>query len=405
MRLCGRRRVTGVNALRASFRTNPLIFDTLLAFSLMALGLVTLLAGARDVGSYDPLSVALFLLQPLPLVLRRVFPIAVLVVTLAMTLVHAFFAVEDLSSGLPVLIALFTVSESHPRRISAPIALAVAASFFTLIAVRGGIPIALGSVVQTELAVLAAWTLGTWARERQAHLDIVEERARLADETREADARRAVAEERDRIAREMHDVVTHHVSVIVIQAGAAERALDRRPEDARQAISAIAATGRQALADMRTMLGILGPGDQVGSGADEAPEPMPGLDRLGELIESVRAAGLPVELAISGERRPLDPGIELSAYRIIQEALTNTLKHANGARSRVSVRYGPSDLELSVADEGGTGSRDLAAEGGGRGLIGMRERVAMFGGEFEAGPMPTGFRVLARLPVAAASAP
>ena len=397
--LAGRRRVSVVDAFRAAFRTNPLIFDALLAVSLMALGVVTLVAGARDVGSYDPLSVGLLLLQPLPLVVRRVVPITVLAVTLAMTLAHAFLALEDLSSGLPVLISVFTVAESYPRRRSGPAALTVGVAFFALIAIRGGIPVALGSVIQTELAVLAAWTLGTWARERQAYIGTVEERAALAERTREAEAQRAVAEERERIAREMHDVVTHHVSVIVIQAGAAERALERRPEDARGAVAAIAKTGRQALADMRTMLGILGPVRGRASDGSDAPEPMPGLDRLGELIESVRAAGLPVELSVSGERRQLHPGVELSAYRIIQEALTNTLKHAHGGRSHVTVRYGPADLELRVDDEGGSGSRDIAAAGHGRGLIGMRERVAMFGGDFEAGPSPTGFRVAARLPL------
>lgn len=388
-----------MNAFRARFRTNPLIFDSLLAAALIALGLITLAAGARDIGSYDPLSVALLLLTPVPLVVRRIFPMAVLLITLGMTLAHALLAVEDLSSGLPVLISVFTVGESYPRRQSVPLALLTGIAFFSLYLVRGVIPVALGSVIQTELAVLAAWTLGTWARERQAYIGIVEERAALAERTREEEADRAVRDERERIAREMHDIVTHHVSVIAIQASAAERALARRPEEARAAVAAIASTARQALADMRTMLGVLGPATAAGDG--DAPEPMPGLDRLGALIESVRAAGLSVELAVSGERRRLDPGVELSAYRIIQEALTNTLKHASGARSLVAVRYGPSDLELTVEDEGGAGARDLAESGQGRGLIGMRERVAMFGGEFDAGPSATGFRVRARLPLAA----
>jgi signal transduction histidine kinase len=283
-----------------------------------------------------------------------------------------------------------------------PLAILTGVAIFALYLVRGVIPVALGSVIQTELAVLAAWTLGTWARERQAYIGVVEERATLAEQSREEEARRAVRDERERIAREMHDIVTHHVSVIAIQAGAAERALERRPEDARQAVTAIGTTARQALGDMRTMLGVLGPSPAVADG-EAAPEPMPGLDRLGELLESVRAAGLPVELSVRGERRRLDPGVELSAYRIIQEALTNTLKHAHGARSTVAVEYGPTDLELRVEDAGGSGAGDLADAGQGRGLIGMRERAAMFGGELEAGPSPTGFRVRARLPLAPAA--
>ena len=390
-----------VNAFRAAFRTNPLIFDALLAAALTGLAVLTLVAGARDVGSYHPGSIALLLLQSIPLVLRRVYPIAIYAVILAATMAHALLALDNLSSGLPLLITIFTVAEARDRRTSAIAAIVAAALFFALIAWRGGLPAATGSLVQTQLAVLAAWTLGTWARERQAYIGTVEERARHAEQTRDAEARRAVVEERERIAREMHDVVTHHVSVMVIQAGAAERALDRRPEDARQAIEAVGSTGRQALADMRTMLGILGPPRDSEALAGDALEPMPGLDRLGELIESVRAAGLPVELSVSGERRRLHPGVELSAYRIIQEALTNTLKHADGARSSVSVAFGPTDLALTVTDEGGHRARDLASAGHGRGLIGMRERLAMFGGEFEAGPSSTGFRVTARLPLAA----
>lgn len=382
-------------------RLSPLAFDFLLAAGLTLLAVVTLLAGARDVGSYEPLSIALLLLQSIPLVLRRVFPIAIFLIVLTMTMSHALFAPDTLSSGLPLLIALFTVSELRARQIAIAAAMVTAISFFGLIAWRGGIPRSTGSLVQTELAVLAAWTLGTWARERRAYIGTVEERATLAEQSREAAAERAVMHERERIAREMHDIVTHHVSVMVIQAGAAERALPRRPDDARQAVASIASTGRQALTELRTMFGVLGSSNDPGAEATDAPEPMPSMDRLGELIESVRAAGLPVELSITGERGTVDPGVELSAYRIIQEALTNTLKHARGARSQVTVRYGEADLTVTVADEGGRGNRSIAGDGHGRGLVGMRERVAMFGGDFEATPSPNGFRVVARLPTRA----
>ncbi len=202
-------------------------------------------------------------------------------------------------------------------------------------------------------------------------------------------------------------MVTHHVSVIVIQAGAGLRALDRRPDQARAALEAVDRTGREALTDMRRMLGIIGDptagaGGDVGGG-DLAPQP--GLDRLGELVEQVRSAGLAVELSVAGERRPLDAGVELSAYRIVQEALTNVLKHAHGARARVDLRYGARALEITVTDEGGSGRRDLGEPTHeGRGLIGMTERAALFGGTLEAGPTPTGFRVVARLPIDAAAA-
>jgi signal transduction histidine kinase len=398
--------------LRARLSANPMTVDVLIAVGLTVLSLVTIMGGARDLGSYDPLSLVLLVLQTLPLMFRRRFPFLVLLVTVGATLAHAALAREALNSTLGFLVAIYTVGERLDRRRSGVTALACALAIGTLITLRAPLPAALSGLVQTELAVLVSWVLGTWARDRQAHIGTVEERARRLEQEREERAERAVVEERERIARELHDVVTHHVSVIVIQAGAALRALERRPADARQAVEAIDATARQALADMRRMLGILGRASPAGAeaggtgGPDDALAPMPSLDRLGELLEKVRAAGMPVELSLSGERRSLDPGVELSAYRIIQEALTNALKHAPGARARVDVRYGPSALEVRVVDEGGAGSRGLSVPGeSGHGLIGMRERVAVFGGEFEAGPVARGFRVVARLPIGRAAAP
>lgn len=390
-----------VTALRARLATDPLVGDALLALALTALSIVMLLAGARDVGQYDAGSIALLLLQTVPLVARRAAPLPVLAVTGIATIVHAFSAVGSLNATYGSLIALFTVAERWDRRTSAAAAIALGSAFSIVIAIRGGLPGALGGLVQTALAVTVTWVLGTWARERHAYIGSVEERAARAERGREERARQAVTEERERIARELHDVVTHHVSVIVIQAGAARRALDRRPDDVREAIDAIDATGRQALADMRRMLGILGPSEAgAGTTPEDGLEPMPGLDRLGRLLESVRAAGLPVELSITGDARRLDPGIELSAYRIVQEALTNALRHAPGSRARVQVAYGPATLEVRVTDEGASGPPAIGRDGsGGRGLVGMRERVAIFGGTLEAGPVDGGFRIAARLPL------
>ena len=218
----------------------------------------------------------------------------------------------------------------------------------------------------------------------------------MLEREREEREARAVREERERIARELHDVVTHHVSVMVIQAGGATRVFDTRPAEARAALDAIAATGRQALTDMRRMLGILG--DQ------EASDPTPGLDRLDELLEQLRSAGLEVELVVEGEPRALDPGLSVSAYRIIQEALTNSLKHTGGGHARVVVRYASDALEIAVDDQRGPHAPSVVEPPHeGRGLIGMRERVALFEGDFEAGRIPGGFRVHARLPLATES--
>ena len=381
--------------LRA-YLANPLVADALLAAALTALSIAQLLAGAQDIGAYHPASIALLLLQTVPLVFRRAAPLAVLAVTATATILHVLLAEDALNATLGSLIALFTVAERSDRSISVAAGLALGTAMGATIAYLGGLPSALGSLVQTELAVVVAWALGTWSRQRRAYVGLVEAQAARAESDREERARRAVAEERERIARELHDVVTHHVSVIVIQAGVARRVLRRRPDDAADAIAAIDAAGRQALTDMRRMLGILGP---TSAQADPL-EPMPGLDRLGELIESVRAAGLPVELSVTGDRPALDPGVELSAYRIIQEALTNTLKHANGARAHVTVQFEPTAVDIGVTDQGGTGPHAIAgADIGGRGLVGMRERVAMFGGQFEAGRESNGFRVHARLPL------
>jgi signal transduction histidine kinase len=396
--------------LRRRLARNPLVVDTLIAAALTALSLFTILGGALDFSQTDALGLTLALLQTVPLALRRVFPVAVFAVTISALGAHAMLATGSFNSSLGSLVALFTVAERCSRRVGIAAA-AVAASVITFVIVyRVGVPAGLSGLVQSLLTVFVVWLVGTWAQERRRYIGTVEERAARAESEREARAARAVADERARIARELHDVVTHHVSVIVIQAGAALRALDRRPEDARTALEAIDGSGRTALADMRRMLGILAPGQAGdGSGGEAVPAPMPGLDRLGELLEQVRATGLRTELSVVGTPRTLDAGVELSAYRIVQEALTNTLKHAPDARAAVTIRYEPDALEVEVVDDGGSGrapDRALAHPGdAGHGLIGMRERVAVFGGTLAAGPHGAGFRVAARLPLDAAPTP
>jgi signal transduction histidine kinase len=385
---------------RARLALNPLLVDTAIALGLSALSLLTVIAGSSDIGRADPLSVILLLLETLPLIVRRRWPIPVLAITLGATILHASLVEGDVvNESLGALVALFTVAERYDRRVSVMAVLATGAAFAAVIVVRAGTQVAVAGFFQTMLSVGIVWALGDWARTRRRYGSAIEENARLQEADREERAKRAVQDERERIARELHDIVTHHVSVIVIQAGAGLTALDRRPEEARTALEAIDRTSREALTDMRRMLGILGEAQPDG---DPSRAPAPGLGRLGELIEEVRVAGLPVELSIEGARRQLDAGVELSAYRIVQEALTNALKHARGARARVRLGYETRALEIEVIDQGGSGQRDLGEGGvGGRGLIGMRERVAMFGGEFEAGSLPGGFRVRARLPVEA----
>jgi signal transduction histidine kinase len=385
--------------LRPDVTVRGLLLDVAIAAGLTLVSLGAVLAGAPDLGPEGMANIALLMLQSVPLAARRLTPIPVFIVIFAAITIQLVILPPgaELRAGLGPLVATYTLGERLERRAALPLLVVSLAVVGALLLAHTGLPAGLQPFIQTELFFAAAWFIGDSVRIRRLYTRSLEQTAELLAREREDRARRAVAEERERIAREMHDAVTHHVSVIVIQAGGALRALDQRPADARTALQAIDHTGRQALTDMRRMLGILGEA--------ESQEPLPGLDRLGDLLEQVRSAGLAVELSIEGEPRPLDPGLELSGFRIIQEGLTNSLKHAGGGRARVTVRYAPAALEISVDDERGTAeSAAIEPEHDGRGLVGMRERVAMFRGTFDARPTPKGFRVSARLPLDEAAA-
>ncbi|MFC9429192.1 histidine kinase [Streptomyces sp. NPDC056987] len=260
------------------------------------------------------------------------------------------------------------------------------------------------AVVLTVPFVLA-WVLGDSMRTRSAYFAQLEERATRLEKEREAQAKVAVAAERARIARELHDVVAHNVSVMVVQADGAAYVLDAAPDQAKQALETISTTGRQALAEMRRLLGVLRTGDAKESGEYV---PQPDVGQIEDLIENVRAAGLAVDFKIEGTPRPLPSGVELTAYRIVQEALTNSRKHG-GPDVGASVRlvYFDDGLGLLVEDDGRGAAHELYEDGGadgrGHGMIGMRERVGMVGGTLDAGPRPGGgFRISALLPLKAA---
>jgi signal transduction histidine kinase len=237
------------------------------------------------------------------------------------------------------------------------------------------------------------WLVGRATASRTRLTAELHEAAVRADDEREAQASRAVAEERRRIAREMHDVVAHSVSMMVVQAGGARRILDRDPDRAVAAAELIEQTGREALAEMRRLLGVLHPGEH----AEYAPQPT--LHELDALVERTRVAGVPVTLAVQGERRELPAGLDLAAYRVVQEALTNVLKHGRGAPTEVHVHYRADAVEVRIADRG-EGALTARLDGSGHGLVGMRERVRMYGGELHAGRRRGGgFEVTARLPL------
>jgi signal transduction histidine kinase len=379
---------------RRAHTESPRPIDVAVALGLAALSLVAFVGGATTIGPRDGVTVVLLLLESLPLVLRRRYPLEVFLVIVAATIAHIAILPSDqeLQAGLGILVAMYTIGERLDRQASIPLAVLAGTVIAVLLIGRGGIPLGLQSLIQTELILGVAWLVGDTSRIRHLYTRALEERARLLDREREERTRRAVLEERERIARELHDVVAHHVSVMVIQAGGASSAIDRRPDQARTALTAIATAGRQALTDMRRLVTMPGTG--------EAAEPMPGLAQLDALVDEVRSAGLPVELTVQGEPRVLDPGLDLSAYRILQEGLTNSLKHAGAGKARATVRYATDALEITVEDERGSGNTPpLEPDHEGRGLLGMRERVAMFRGTLDAGPTPTGFRIFARLPV------
>jgi signal transduction histidine kinase len=238
------------------------------------------------------------------------------------------------------------------------------------------------------------WLVGYALRERTERTEAAEERALRAEREREVAARMAVAEERGRIARELHDVVAHAVSVIVLQVGAVRHRMPPEATEDREALRNVEEAGRTALAEMRRLLNAM---REDGERAELAPHP--GLDHLDRLVRDVGAAGLEVDLRVRGDPVPLGPGLDLSAYRIVQEGLTNSLKHSGADRAEVTVDYRPTELVLEVRDHGPGRTAAVDGEYGGHGLVGIRERVKIFGGELTAGPAPGGgFLVRARLP-------
>lgn len=337
-------------------------------------------------------NIALAAVIILPVLFRRRFPLEVLLIILAGSGIQYAYGGDAFQPWFAFVLALYAVAaHSGLRRATAGgIIVAVSVVAASIPKLLAGDPF--GEVVPPWFFVAGVWAFGRWMRSRRLQTRQLQDRAARLEKEREEKARAAVAEERARIARELHDVVAHGVSVMVVQAQAAQRLTESEHADLRlQALDSIETTGRQALVEMRRLLGVLRRTD-----ADLTLSPQPSLDDLEGLIGQVRDAGLPVELRIEGEARPLPPGVDLSAYRIVQEALTNVRKHAGPATARVTIRHRNGHVEVEVFDDGsGTGT----GAGSGQGLIGMRERIAVYGGEFESGRREDGYLVRARLPL------
>lgn len=348
----------------------------------------------------------LAVLTTVPLVWRRRAPFAVLLATgvAAWVLGAGWPELNALYTFIVVVVAVFSVGAyAEPRRAAVGCALVLLTFWAGALEDNARHPGRRGpsDVVFVTVVFGGAWLLGRALRGRGQRAAQLEQRAARLEADQQAEARAAVAAERARIARELHDVIAHSVSVMVIQAGAAEQLLEQTPERAREPLLAVQDTGRQTIVELRRLLGILRE-----DGQELSLAPQPGLAGLELLLEETRQAGLPVQLRIEGQPWPLAPGADLAAYRIIQEALTNTLRHAGPAQAEVIVRYQNHAVELEILDDGqGPGPRDGADEKGGHGLVGMRERIALYGGTLHAGPRTsttgtacTGYAVRARLP-------
>ncbi len=351
----------------------------------IALAVVVALLAAAEVAGADP-SVGGFVFGAalaLPLAWRRTVPVGAAAAILTIVAIDGLAGGDGLDflfSTVVILLALYSVGAHADLQQG----LAVLGGYLAVawVSVYAEADSGVSDYAFAAVVVCAPWAVGRIAGARLA--------AAVAERDR---AERAVGEERARIARELHDVVAHAVGVIVVQAGAAEQILDSDPPAAREALAHIRRTGKDALVDLRSMLGLLRADD-----AATDVEPQPGLDDLDPLVERLRQAGLPVELTIEGDRRPVPAGVALTAYRVAQEALTNVLKHTAGASARVTVVYGSDTLEVSVTNDGRSTTNGA---GVGLGLIGMRERVSLYGGELEAAPQEGGgFLVHVRLPYA-----
>jgi len=382
-------------------KEHPFLADSLLAGLLLVVVMLSIFGGdtsAQGVTYRDAnaLAVILGVLSAVPVAWRRVKPLPALVVVGIAAVAYEAIGFPESATSVGVMICLYSVAAHCDRRRS--IIGAVYTAFGTLavfLTARWGVNA--GNIVSNVVIFATAWILGDNLRNRRAYLAGLEDRAARLEREQAEQARRAVADERTRIARELHDVVAHNVSVMVVQAGAARRTIERDPDKARVALTSVEETGRQALDEMRRLLGVLRTEDD----ATEQRAPQPSVNDLDSLVAHVRDAGLPVELVVEGEPRPLMSGVDMSAYRIVQEALTNSLKHAGPARAHVMLRYGDHDLCLEVVDDGrGLAADAPASNGGGHGLVGMRERVALFGGELKAGPRKGGgYAVSARIPL------
>jgi signal transduction histidine kinase len=381
-------------------KAHPMVGDTLLAALIAAFDVLIFVARSASVSSGGDAPEPWYVTLPLivgvvtPIVFRRKYPITAAYLVLGVGLVHSLLEI-GIASMITSCVALYTLVAYVGRR--AALLYVAVNEIITLVQTPWQFPNQwVVTMIVVNLAMAFSWALGEFNGARRAYHAEVEQRLRLLETERDQQARIAVAEERARIARELHDVVAHAVSVMVVQADGAAYAVHKQPDLAERAIKTISSTGREALTELRRLLGVLRSEETSGERT-----PQPGTQSLSELAGRVRAVGLPVQLDIVGNVDDLSTGVGLGIYRIVQEALTNSLKHAgHGSSAVVRVERVGDRVDLSIVDNGHRRAGTLVGVSGGNGLIGMRERALVFGGTLEAGPRPTGgWQVRASLPI------
>jgi signal transduction histidine kinase len=379
---------------RGWLRAHPTAADALLAVGMLGAFVFAVLSS--DMGHFDdrPALVAVMAaVGVVPVAIRRLRPwLAVWLASGAMV-VGLLLGLPSLTEGFAVLIVAYTTAALLPLRRAVAANAVLAAGMAGVLTFTDEPGVGAGVWFSNALTLAVCFFIGRTVFTRRAYVEALEERARTAEENREAAALQAVLEERRRIARELHDVVAHHISVMGVLATGARRTLSRDPAAADEALSTIEATGRATLREMRRLLDVLRRDDET----DAALQPQPGVAGLESLIGQVREAGLAVDLTVVGEPRVLDPGIDLTIFRVVQEGLTNALKHAGPASARVRVEFRHDRLLLDVEDDG----RGRATNGHtGHGLVGMRERVSLYGGTLRTGPRRGGgYSVAATIPL------
>jgi signal transduction histidine kinase len=387
-------------------RRHPGLVDSGLALLVAGLGAGPVL-GTSSMRPRELLVLALVVWMCVPLAARRQHPVAVFSALVAAGGLQVLLF-GPMGSDVAVLVGLYTLAAYRPRRIALPGLLVTLLGSAIALAKWAPAPAVrdwwmLGEVLAVFWGpALTAWLLGDMIRWRRSYYRELEERAARLERERDAQAQIAAAAERARIARELHDVVAHNVSVMVVQADGASYAMSSSPDRAREALAAISATGRQALAEMRSLLGVLRSASEPlpASGAELAPQP--GIEQLSELLARARATGLPVSFTVEGVPRQLPRGTALTAYRVVQESLTNARKHGGaGVTATVTLRFCEQEVAIIVTDDGQASQQ--GGDGQGHGLIGMRERAELFGGTVTAGPRPGGgYRVMVTLPASLA---